>query len=148
MDTKFSIIWRWLKITLVIFFLVWAGSYFLSNKKAPTSTTSEEAAGIIIFSPQVDEIITSPYKINGLARGSWFFEASFPIVLLNEAGEELGRTTAEAMSDWMTTDFVPFEAEISFDPKTAEKGIAVFKKDNPSGLPQNDFSINIPVRFR
>jgi hypothetical protein len=44
---------------------------------------------------------------------------------------------------------VPFSAALGFiKPSGLNSGFLVFKKDNPSGLPQNDESYKIPVNFK
>jgi len=91
--------------------------------------------------------IISPVTIKGKARGSWFFEASFPVKLLDAKGKVLGRGIAQAQSDWMTNDFVPFVAELKFSKPTTAEGSLILSKDNPSGLPANDNKIIIPVTF-
>jgi hypothetical protein len=47
----------------------------------------------------------------------------------------------------MTSDFVPFKAELKFSKPTTQTGTLILRKDNPSGLPQNDESVSIPVQF-
>ena len=48
----------------------------------------------------------------------------------------------------MTSDYVEFKTEpLIFDKKENSNGYLVFKKDNPSGLPENDKEIKIKVRF-
>jgi hypothetical protein len=57
-------------------------------------------------------------------------------------------TTAQAQGDWMTEDFVPFTATLTFPAQPAGSlGKIVLKRDNPSGEPQNDASIVVPVQF-
>jgi hypothetical protein len=103
---------------------------------------------IQVTSPKINETISSPLEITGQARGYWFFEASFPIQLLNEQKEVVATAIAQAQSDWMTEEFVPFKAQLVFSGTLGKKGILVFKKDNPSGLPENDDEIRIPVIFQ
>jgi hypothetical protein len=103
---------------------------------------------IQVSSPESGSVITSPVKITGQARGGWYSEANFPIKIKDEKENVLGQGLAQAQSDWMTEDFVPFKAAINFDPKENEKGFIILEKDNPSGLPENADSINIPVRFK
>jgi len=79
--------------------------------------------------------------------GNWYFEASFPVMIFDANGEKLGVVPAQAKGDWMTTEFVPFEATLTFDKPTTATGTLVLLKDNPSGLPENDNSISIPVSF-
>lgn len=97
--------------------------------------------------PQPNDIIQSPFAIEGEARGTWFFEADFPIYLYDEDGAELGVAIAQAQSNWMTPDFVPFRATMQFKPPKEKSGTLVLKKNNPSGLPEYDDGLRIPVRF-
>jgi hypothetical protein len=98
--------------------------------------------------PRPNQVIQSPLTVTGEARGPWFFEASFPVILTNWDGLIIAQGIAQAKSDWMTTDFVPFEARLTFAvDKSAysNKGSLILKKDNPSGLPQNDDALEIPI---
>lgn len=47
----------------------------------------------------------------------------------------------------MTEDFVPFMVSLAFDAPSTATGTLVLKRDNPSGLPQNDDEVRVPVRF-
>jgi len=109
---------------------------------------------IWLYSPQPEEEIESPLKIQGKARGNWFFEASFPVILTNWDGLIIAEGYATANpsdgGDWMTEDFVPFEAELEFtaDTSVSNRGALILKKDNPSGLPENDDALEITVFFK
>jgi len=103
---------------------------------------------IQVTSPRPSALIASPLIITGQARGNWFFEASFPIKLLDENNQEIGTTIAQAKSDWMTENFVPFEAVLNFTAPTGQKGKLILKKDNPSGLSEYDDQLEIPIYFR
>lgn len=102
---------------------------------------------IKIEQPQINEIIPSPLEIKGKARGFWFFEASFPIELRDENKNLIAQSLGEAQTDWMTDNFVPFESTMEFSVPETEKGVLIFKKDNPSGLLENDEQLEIPVIF-
>jgi len=95
-----------------------------------------------------NQTIENPLLIKGKARGTWFFEASFPIKLFDGNGLLLGTAIAQAQSEWMTENFVPFSANLEFPTSTTEKGTLVLEKDNPSGLPENAKEIRIPVIFK
>jgi len=69
---------------------------------------------IQVETPRVNKALTSPLFVEGRARGYWFFEADFPIKLLDGNGELLAVAIAKAQSDWMTENFVLFSAEIEF----------------------------------
>lgn len=100
--------------------------------------------------PLPNQEISSPLEIIGTARGLWYFEASFPIVLLNNQGEIISQGIATAQDDWMTEEFVPFTATLSFDIPESEKGQEgrlILQKDNPSGLEEHDDHLEIPIIF-
>ncbi|MCI0566340.1 hypothetical protein L0Y46_04065 [bacterium] len=107
----------------------------------------EKSDLILIENPRPNQEIASPLTITGRARGTWFFEASFPIKLLDENGKEIAVYHAEAQSDWMTENFVPFKAVLTFTAPSEGKGTLVLMKDNPSGLPEHDDELRVPVRF-
>ena len=119
-------------------------------KELVTTTTPatkiESSPDVIIDFPQANDIISSPLIVSGKARGSWFFEASLPVKLTDEAGNTLAIVTATAQADWMTSDLVPFRALVEFK-STSTSGYLIIAKDNPSGLVENDDSIRQAVRF-
>lgn len=99
-------------------------------------------------SVQPHDVLINPLTITGEARGNWFFEASFPVRILDANGKELFAGPAQARGDWMTTEFVPFTLTATFSPPTTATGTLVLQKDNPSGLPEHDDAFEIPIRFR
>jgi hypothetical protein len=64
---------------------------------------------ILVTKPSAGASVSSPVEIEGQARGFWFFEASFPIEIQDKNGQVLGTGIAQAQSDWMTENFVPFK---------------------------------------
>lgn len=103
---------------------------------------------IRVNSPRPNAAISSPLNVAGEAVGNWYFEASFPIKLFDADNNLLAEDIAKAQSDWMTSDFVPFTATLSFTAQPANSaGTLILYRDNPSGLPQNDDSLIIPVMF-
>ncbi len=103
---------------------------------------------IILDSPRPNAVVASPLEIIGQARGFWFFEASFPVKLLDGDGNVLAQVPAQAKSDWMTEDFVPHTATLEFSAPTSTTGTLILEKDNPSDLSENDDSLIVPVRFK
>lgn len=103
---------------------------------------------IVLDSPLAYTTVNNPLLITGQARGSWFFEASFPVYLLDSHGNMLGQGVAQAQGDWMTTDFVPFETTITFiaDPQiVGDPGTLILQKDNPSGLHEDSEAVRVPI---
>lgn len=110
----------------------------------------EKSDLIRIDSPCPNQSISSPLIIKGEARGNWFFEASFPVFLTDWDGKIIAQGVAQAKGDWMTTEFVPYEATLTYTTEKdiySNRGTLILKKDNPSDLPQNDDALEIPVTF-
>ncbi len=106
-----------------------------------------ETSPIKMDFPKSGDVVASPLEIKGEARGNWFFEASFPVVLVGVNEEVVAQGIATTKSDWMTELFVPFEAKLEFEYPNVDEGFLILKKDNPSGLPENDAEVKIPVLF-
>lgn len=103
---------------------------------------------IEVESPTINQTVSSPLTITGTARGFWYFEASFPIEIRDSAGVIVANGYAEAQSEWMTEDFVPFIATISFPAQDAgSTGTLILRKDNPSGDPSRDQHVSVPITF-
>ena len=131
-------------ITLIILAGIWFGLRFIIDNFA--ACPKEDL--IQVENPKANEIISNPLTVKGMARGSWFFEASFPIKLFDDNNNLIAFAIAQAQENWMTEDFVQFEGEIIMTKKpTTQKGKLVLEKDNPSGLPENADSIEISVIF-
>lgn len=127
-----------------------SGNLFVEN----IGNELEKSNLITINNPRPNQNISSPLTINGEARGYWFFEASFPVVLTNWDGLIIAEGFVTADGEWMTEDFVPYTAILEFtspynlgDPEFMKNGSLILKKDNPSGLPENDDALEIPVKF-
>lgn len=108
---------------------------------SPTETTDL----IVVTAPTPYATATSPLALTGKARGMWYFEASFPIELRDSAGTVLASSVATATGEWMTEEFVPFTSTLTWATTTATSGVLVFKRDNPSGLPEHDKTLEVPV---
>jgi len=92
--------------------------------------------------------ITSPLVLTGEARGYWYFEASFPAYLYDADENQVAVIPVTAEGDWMTEEYVPFTLTLTFpDQLSGSEGTLVLQKDNPSGLPENDDQLVIPVVF-
>jgi hypothetical protein len=109
---------------------------------------NEKQELIHINAPRPNNTIKSPLEISGEARGSWFFEGDFPVVLTDWDGLIIAEGIAKTEGEWMTEDFVSFTASLEFDlPKYKKNGTLILRKDNPSDLPENDDALEVPVNF-
>jgi len=101
---------------------------------------------IVLVAPLPNSVVTSPLAVTGEARGFWFFEASFPVRLLDGNGNIMAEVPAQAQGEWMTENFVPFAAELDFSAPATSTGTLVLEKQNAAGLPNPEQMI-VPVRF-
>ncbi len=123
------------------------GQTFTEEVNEPVIPEVPTNPKIHVESPKANDNISSPLTIKGEARGNWYFEASFPIALYDAKNILLVEAPAQADGEWMTEDFVPFKLTLTFPKPTTSSGKLVLKKDNPSGLPELDEHIEIPVLF-
>jgi len=101
-----------------------------------------------LVNPASNSQVASPLLVTGEAQG-WYFEGVFPIYLTDANGYVLAHGQAVAQSDWTVPGFVQFSATLSFPrQKSGGLGYLILKKDNPSGLPSKDASVEIPVYFQ
>lgn len=143
-------------------FVFWTkgdGAFVMENNEmtfkecvAEDDLQSKESFGndkIRVFNPLPEQEIESPLIVRGEARGGWFFEADFPVVLTNWDGLIIGEAIASTQEDWMIDEFVEFEAVLEFEkPSYKNNGTIIFQKDNPSGLSENDDALEFTIYFK
>ncbi len=110
----------------------------------PPATHQPYSDLIHITSPKPGSRVSSPITVTGEARGTWYFEASFPLRLEDGTGTVIAQSYAMAQDEWMTENFVPFFGEIDAGSYTGD-AVLVFMNDNPSGLPLHEKEVRIPV---
>ncbi len=103
---------------------------------------------VIVSTPTSGELIRSPLTVRGQARGGWYFEASFPLKVVDQNGQVIGQGLAQTSSNWMVDDFVPFTGTVTFSAPTTQFGAIIFEKDNPSGLPEHADSTRLFIRLK
>lgn len=116
-----------------------------NNVDAKITYVNASADKITIELPFAGAVVGKEFGVIGKARGPWFFEASFPIELRDKDGKVLATTIATAQGEWMTEDFVPFKATMKAPISYIGPATLVLKRDNPSGLPEHDASMIVPI---
>lgn len=103
------------------------------------------ANNIVVETPWPGAVTGKTFTVTGKARGSWFFEASFPVRVLDRDGALIATAIAQAGEEWMTEDFVSFQATVVMPASYIGEATLVFERDNPSGLPANDAAMMFPI---
>lgn len=128
-----------------------SGTLFVEEVSMPSNPVPSEASIpdlIEVDRPVVNQAVSSPLAISGRARGYWYFEATFPIELRDASGRIIAQHYAEAEAEWMTENFVPFTAELTYPTQpSGSTGTLVLRRSNASGDPERDQDLSIPVRF-
>ena len=132
-------------LVFVILIIAALGVWYLSG--TPQGYTYENASSdhIVVDVPKPGDAIGKTFTVSGKARGTWFFEASFPVVLMDTSGNVLWQGPAQAEGEWMTEDFVPFSVTVTLTSSYTGSATLVLKRDNPSGLPEHDASVSFPI---
>ena len=135
-------------LLIVIAIIIVAGGWYLKTSLTiGPSIPDTQQPPLVIVGTDLSIPVTSPLTITGTAIGPWYFEASFPVELYDSSNNLLAQAPAQAQSDWMTEDYVPFSVTLTFVSPGSGTGTLVLRKDNPSGEPANDASITLPVIF-
>ena len=143
------------KVIWLVFllFLTSCGDQKKSEKASDPAVSKREATAnptkdlLSITKPLEGDQIFSHLRLEGRARGYWFFEADAPVTLVDEYYSVISQTYITAVGDWMTEDWVEFRGELSFPEPPTKTGYIIFHKANPSGLKEHDNSDTIRIVF-
>ena len=126
---------------IVLFFVIIAAGWVLVATPAPAEPTPPPPTPgpfvsemVKITSPLAGATVGKTFTVKGEARGQWYFEASFPVQVKDKDNNTVGQGIAQAEGEWMTTEFVPFSANVIVTNYSGPATL-VLLKDNPSGLP-------------
>ena len=148
-------------LIVVLIFVVFLAP---SPLREPTATTTVSAsqpattsvststqplhARVAVTSPKKNETVGKIFVVAGQAPGPWFFEAVFPIQVRDESGNVIARAQGQAQGEWMTEGQVTFTATVNIAGNYKGPATLILLKDNPSGLPENDDSLEIQITIQ
>lgn len=136
------------KIILILIIIIVSIFVFNIYERYLTIKKINDAKDIIIIdSPKPYQKVQVTIIIKGKAKGSFFFEGTFPIRIEDENGNLIVSDYIMTKENWMTENFVSFETHFYFEKGNLRKGFIIFEKANPSGLLENKFEIRIPLYF-
>src|SRR3990167_3294577 len=97
-------------------------------KVDPQEDTQFVSENVKVSSPRPDATVLKTFTVIGEARGIWYFEASFPIFIIDESGAKVGQGIAQAAENWMTEDFVPFTAQVTVENYSGPATLVLLKE--------------------
>lgn len=142
-------------IIVAIAMIVAGGVWFATSDYGAEFFGGSNDGGIVYKNADKDMIVVEnipagvtvlpEFKAFGQARGTWYFEASFPVEVVTEGGKTIASGHAEAQGDWMTEAFVPFIAAVQITEQYSGPATLILRKDNPSGEASREASVEIPI---
>lgn len=116
-----------------------------STSATSTDTGPEPLHALVqVTSPENGATVDPSFTVSGKVPGNWSYEAQFPVQVMGPDNNKIGQATAHLNGDWETTNLVDFSANVTTSGYHGPATL-VLLKDNPSGLPENDDSLEIPV---
>jgi hypothetical protein len=97
------------------------------------------------FSIKPGQEVSGKMTATGILSGGYFFEANVGVRILDANKKVLKNGYGMATADWMTAGPIPFTTTIDFTGLPKGKAYVEIRADNPSGLPEYDMSIFIPI---
>ena len=147
----------WWGIIIILFVIIvvltWVRFGPPAPVEAPTVSTSPPQATsteplskrVVATSPKANAVVGNTFVVSGSAPGQWYFEAVFPIQVRDKDNNKIAQAIATAQGEWLTTDQVTFTATFTISGNYTGPATVVLLRDNPSGLPENDDSVSIPI---
>ena len=121
----------------------------VASNSVATSTTATStpplSSEVTIDKPIFGAVVPKTFTVSGKAPGGWYFEASFPIQVRDDNGNVIANTHATAKTDWMVSTLVAFSATTTITTSYSGPATLILLRDNPSGLPENDDSVSVPI---
>lgn len=124
---------------------IWNGDTFVET--ITEQKVENKEYGLILDNLKNNDLINSPLSISGKVDSNWFFEASFPVKILDNNRNIIKETTATTKEDWTKDGQISFNVNVEFDPKDFISGFMILRNDNPSGLKENIKSLEVPIKF-
>ncbi|KND50325.1 MAG: hypothetical protein AB198_01980 [Parcubacteria bacterium C7867-003] len=120
------------------------GRTFAEEITPPITYKNTSKDKIVVDMPFPGAVTGKEFEVRGKAAG-WYFEASFPVTVLDKDGKILFQGPATAQGDWMTAEFVPFKVTVKIPQTYIGPATLVLQNDNPSDMRELDQSISFPI---
>ncbi len=99
-----------------------------------------------LVSPLRNSDLGCDFILAGEMPREWFFENSFPYVILVD-GEEILKGSVQGLDDYTVHKTISFSQSITCNKKCQGEGEIILRNDNPSGLLENQDEYRVPVTF-
>lgn len=145
----------WVALILILAIIIVVLAWILFTTPVPTtpatgSTSSPQTAAplhaqVTVTTPTANATLSHSFEVAGTAPNQWFNEAVFPIQVRDPNDNLIGASQGQAQGDWTQPGLVTFTSHMTVDSTYEGPANLILLKDNPSGLPQNDDSVTVPI---
>jgi hypothetical protein len=136
-----------LLIALLLILILAGGAAVLTTKPLLISLPTSSVDQPKLITPQSGDTITGPLVIKGYIPKSWVFEGQFQMRLLDADRQPIPTDSTSVPVDWnQNSESLYFVQTYNFH-TSSPSGFLILENDNPSGLPQNKKSIEVPINF-
>lgn len=107
---------------------------------------TKEGLTFTLSSPLPKSELGCTFLLSGKMPREWFFENVFPYRIEIE-GVEVVRGLVQSHDDYTVKEMLTFSQELECIGKCLGNSEIILRRDNPSGLEENDDEYRIPVKF-
>ena len=111
----------------------------------PTNLLMGHSSDLENFSILPNTKVSEKKIIQGVVKSNYFFEGNIGVNILGNDKKLLRSGHATAVGEWASPDPVKFQGELDFSGLVKGPAFIEIHNDNPTGLPENDKSILVPV---
>jgi hypothetical protein len=109
------------------------------------SSTEPLSASVTVSAPVPNSTVGKTFAVTGIAPNGWYFEAVFPIQVRDPNDNLIATGQGHAQNDWTVAGPVAFTSSITLIGDYSGPADLILLRDNPSGLPENDDEVTMPI---
>jgi hypothetical protein len=103
---------------------------------------------IVVTNPKPDDLVSSPFKVEGQAKGVWYENNKLTVKLTDLDGHVIAEKPMYALSDPTKDAMVPFTGAFDFPATNLERVKLLIEKASTVDIPGKNGPLVIPLRLK
>lgn len=103
---------------------------------------------IEVTDPKPYTVLSTPFRVEGKAKGEWYGNNRLTIKLLDQNKKILSEKSVFALSETKKDAMVPFVAAVDFQAPALDRGTLLIEKVSTTDFPGKNGPLVIPIKFR
>jgi hypothetical protein len=112
---------------------------------SPIAPDAPLSSVVVVTSPLPHATVDVSFVVEGRAPVGWFSESVFPIQVRDENNNVIARATAHGPTAWKKSTALSWSATVTVLGPYTGPATLILLRNNPSGLPENDDAVTIPI---